>query len=78
LFYFSNDFNKILNTYNHFTHIKIFVKDLKQFKFKKSLAVKPDVIRKKMNIKVPDALPRAIDPEDVKHLLSISEIKVGF
>ncbi len=33
--------------------------------------VHPDVIRKKMYIKVPDALPRAIDPEDVKHLLSV-------
>jgi len=33
--------------------------------------VHPDVIRKKMYIKVPDALPRAIDPEDVRHLLSV-------
>jgi integrase/recombinase XerD len=33
--------------------------------------VHPDVIRKKMYIKVPDALPRAIDPEDVMHLLSV-------
>jgi len=33
--------------------------------------VHPDVTRKKMHIKVPDALPRAIDPEDVKHLLSV-------
>ena len=28
--------------------------------------VHPDVTRKKMYIKVPDALPRAIDPEDVR------------
>jgi len=33
--------------------------------------VHPDVIRKKMYIKVPNALPRAIDPEDVKDLLSV-------
>jgi len=33
--------------------------------------VHPDVIRKKMYIKVPDALPRAIDPENIKQLLSV-------
>jgi integrase/recombinase XerD len=33
--------------------------------------VHPDVTRKKMYIKVPDALPRAIDPEDVRLLLSV-------
>ena len=33
--------------------------------------VHPDVIRKRMNIKVPDALPRAIDPEDIRQLLSV-------
>lgn len=33
--------------------------------------VHPDVIKKKMRIKVPDALPRAIDPEDIKLLLSV-------
>ena len=33
--------------------------------------VHPDVIRKKMYIKVPDALPRAIDPENVRHFLSV-------
>jgi integrase/recombinase XerD len=33
--------------------------------------VHPDVVRKKMYIKVPDALPRAIDPEDVGQLLSV-------
>jgi len=32
--------------------------------------VHPDVTRKKMYIKVPDALPRAMDPEDVRLLLS--------
>jgi len=31
-----------------------------------------------MYIKIPDALPRAIDPEDVRHFLSIAEIKIGF
>jgi len=33
--------------------------------------VHPDVLRKKMYVKVPDTLPRAIDPEDVKQLLSV-------
>jgi integrase/recombinase XerD len=33
--------------------------------------VHPDVTRKKMYIKVSDALPRAIDPEDVRLLLSV-------
>jgi len=33
--------------------------------------VHPDVTRKKMYIKVPDALPRAMDPEDVRDLLSV-------
>lgn len=33
--------------------------------------VHPDVLRKKMYIKVPDTLPRAIDPEDVKQLLAV-------
>ncbi len=33
--------------------------------------VHPDITRKKMYIKVPNALPRAIDPEDVKDLLSV-------
>jgi integrase/recombinase XerD len=33
--------------------------------------IHPDVTRKKMYIKVPDALPRAIDPEDVRLLLSV-------
>ena len=33
--------------------------------------VNSDVIKKKMRIKVPDALPRAIDPEDIRLLLSV-------
>ena len=33
--------------------------------------VHPDVVTKKMYIKVPDSLPRAIDPEDVRDLLSV-------
>jgi len=33
--------------------------------------VHPDVLRKKMYVKVPDTLPRAIDPEDVKQLLAV-------
>lgn len=34
-------------------------------------AIHPDVLKRKMHIKVPDALPRAIDPEDIKQLLSV-------
>jgi integrase/recombinase XerD len=33
--------------------------------------IHPDVIKKKMYVKVPDALPRAIDPEDVRTFLSV-------
>lgn len=33
--------------------------------------VHPDVLKKKMRIKVPDALPRAIDPDDVRQLLAV-------
>jgi integrase/recombinase XerD len=33
--------------------------------------IRPDVLTRKMRIKVPDALPRAIDPEDIKQLLSV-------
>ena len=33
--------------------------------------IHPDVTREKMYINVPDALPRAIDPEDVRDLLSV-------
>ena len=31
----------------------------------------PDLIKKKMRIKVPDTLPRAIDPQDISKLLSV-------
>ena len=31
----------------------------------------PDLVKRKLRIKVPDALPRAIDPDDVKLLLSV-------
>jgi integrase/recombinase XerD len=34
-------------------------------------AVHPDVLKRKMRVKVPEALPRAIDPEDIKQLLSV-------
>ena len=33
--------------------------------------VHPDVLKRKMHIKLPDALPRAIDPEDIKQLLAV-------
>jgi integrase/recombinase XerD len=33
--------------------------------------IHPDVLKRKMRIKVPDALPRAIDPEDIKQLLAV-------
>ena len=33
--------------------------------------IHPDLLKPKMRIKVPDALPRAIDPEDIKQLLSV-------
>ena len=33
--------------------------------------ISPDVLRHKLRIKVPDALPRAIDPEDIKQLLFV-------
>ena len=33
--------------------------------------VHPDVLRRKITIKIPETLPRAIDPEDVKQLLSV-------
>jgi integrase/recombinase XerD len=35
--------------------------------------IHPDVLKHRMRIKVPDSLPRAIDPEDVKRLLSVIE-----
>jgi integrase/recombinase XerD len=33
----------------------------------------PDILRKKIRVKVPEALPRAIDPEDIKALLAVIE-----
>jgi len=33
--------------------------------------IHPDVLKRKIRIKVPDALPRAIDPEDIKQLLAV-------
>jgi len=33
--------------------------------------VHPDVLRKKIRVKVPEALPRAIEPEDIKALLAV-------
>ena len=31
----------------------------------------PDLLKRKMRIRLPDALPRAIDPEDIKQLLAV-------
>lgn len=36
-------------------------------------AISPDVLKRKMRIKVPDPLPRAIDPEDIRIFLSVIE-----
>lgn len=33
--------------------------------------IHPDVLKRRMRIKIPDALPRAIDPKDIKRLLSV-------
>ena len=33
--------------------------------------IHPDVLKRKMHIKIPDALPRAIDPEDITQLLGV-------
>ncbi len=33
--------------------------------------VHPDLLKKKLRVKVPEGLPRAMDPEDVRHLLSL-------
>jgi len=33
----------------------------------------PDVLKRRMRIKIPDSLPRAIDPEDIKALLAVIE-----
>jgi len=32
-----------------------------------------DILKRKLRIKVPDALPRAIDPDDIRHLLASLE-----
>jgi integrase/recombinase XerD len=33
--------------------------------------VHPDLLKRKMRVKVPDALPRAIDPEEIKQILAV-------
>lgn len=33
--------------------------------------ISPNVLKRKMRIKIPESLPRAIDPEDIKKLLSV-------
>ena len=33
--------------------------------------VHPDIMKRKLRVKVPEGLPRAMDPEDVRHLLSL-------
>lgn len=33
--------------------------------------IRPEVLSRRMIIKVPDSLPRAIDPEEVRHLISV-------
>lgn len=33
--------------------------------------VRPDILPKRLTVKVPDSLPRAMDPEDVRRLLSV-------
>ena len=33
--------------------------------------VHPDLLKRKLRVKVPEGLPRAMDPEDVRHLLSL-------
>jgi integrase/recombinase XerD len=35
--------------------------------------VRPDLLNKRISIKVPDALPRAIDPDDIKRLVAVVE-----
>lgn len=35
--------------------------------------VRPDLLSKRMSIKVPDALPRAIDPDDIRQLVAVVE-----
>jgi integrase/recombinase XerD len=36
-------------------------------------AAHPDLLKRKLRVKVPEALPRAIDPEDVRQLLAVIE-----
>ena len=35
--------------------------------------VHPDLLKRKLKVKVPEALPRAMDPEDVQQLLAVIE-----
>ena len=35
--------------------------------------VHPDLLKRKLRVKVPEAMPRAIDPEDVQQLLAVIE-----
>jgi len=35
--------------------------------------VRPDLLNKRISIKVPDALPRAIDPDDIRRLVAVVE-----
>ena len=37
-------------------------------------AVSPDLLKKKLHIKLPDPLPRAIDPEDIRTLLKVLDM----
>jgi site-specific recombinase XerD len=34
----------------------------------------PDLLKRKLRIKLPDSLPRAIDPEDIKQLLAVLKV----
>ena len=35
--------------------------------------IHPDLLKRKLRVKVPEALPRAMDPEEVQHLLAVIE-----
>ena len=35
--------------------------------------VHPDLLKRKLRVKVPEALPRAMDPDDVQQLLAVIE-----
>lgn len=50
----------------HFNRVWSFLR----FLVEKSV-VKPDVIKRRIRIKIPESLPRAIDPEDIKQLLEV-------